>query len=101
VRIMVTDDGPGIQKSEQEQVFAPFYRIENSRSRETGGVGLGLAVARTAIRAHGGEIFMDFPEHGGFRITAKLPFIAESSDPEMSEKPTGLRSFFRKLCRRC
>jgi len=50
------DDGPGIPERERERVFAPFYSIETSRNRETGGTGLGLAVARSTVRAHGGDI---------------------------------------------
>jgi len=56
IDIVVADDGPGIPESAKEQVFAPFFRIENSRNRETGGVGLGLSIARTIVRRHGGAI---------------------------------------------
>ncbi|MHA1597763.1 MAG: sensor histidine kinase [Alphaproteobacteria bacterium] len=73
LRVTVSDDGPGIPDDEHEKVFAPFYRLENSRSRETGGVGLGLAVARTAIRAHGGDITMEVRDEGGFQVTIDLP----------------------------
>jgi len=74
VRVTIEDEGPGIPDSEHEKVFAPFYRLETSRSRETGGVGLGLAVARTAVRAHGGDITMEPLDQGGFRVTVILPF---------------------------
>lgn len=80
VRVAVADQGAGIPDGEHEKVFAPFYRMETSRSRETGGVGLGLAVARTAIRAHGGDITMGPVEQGGFRVTVTLPL-----EPEFSE----------------
>mgnify|MGYP001158989968 CR=1 FL=1 len=75
-RIVVTidDGGPGIPEAEREKVFAPFYRLERSRSRETGGTGLGLSVARSVIRAHGGEIALsDRPDGGGLRQTVTLP----------------------------
>ncbi|MEZ5582849.1 MAG: ATP-binding protein [Candidatus Competibacteraceae bacterium] len=52
----IGDRGPGIAAELREQVFIPFFRLETSRNRETGGVGLGLAVARTTIRRHGGDI---------------------------------------------
>lgn len=55
-RITIDDDGPGIDPAHAEQVFEPFVRLETSRSRDTGGVGLGLAIARSIVRAHGGEL---------------------------------------------
>ena len=69
----IDDDGPGIALTERERVFDPFYRIEGSRSRETGGTGLGLTVARTAIRAHGGDITLQNRETGGLRVVVALP----------------------------
>jgi len=71
--IQVEDDGPGIAHDEQERVFAPFYRIEKSRSRETGGVGLGLTVARTIVRAHGGEVWLKRADSGGLRVELVFP----------------------------
>jgi signal transduction histidine kinase len=71
--IVIDDDGPGIPEAELERVFAPFYRVERSRNRETGGVGLGLAVARSAIRAHGGDIVLTNRTEGGLRATVTLP----------------------------
>lgn len=73
VDVTVEDDGPGIAEAERERVFDPFYRIEESRSRETGGTGLGLTVARTVIRTHGGEITLRNKEQGGLSITVSLP----------------------------
>ncbi|MFN4089257.1 MAG: ATP-binding protein [Alphaproteobacteria bacterium] len=69
----VEDYGPGIPDSELEKVFAPFYRLESSRSRETGGTGLGLTVAQTIMRAHGGEIELANRPKGGLRQTVTLP----------------------------
>jgi signal transduction histidine kinase len=54
--VEIADQGPGLPASELEQVFRPFYRVEPSRNRETGGIGLGLAVARSIARAHGGDV---------------------------------------------
>lgn len=73
ITIQVEDDGPGIAPDEQEKVFAPFYRIEKSRSRETGGVGLGLTVARTIVRAHGGEVWLKRADSGGLRVELAFP----------------------------
>lgn len=56
VQITVTDDGPGIPAAEHERVFAPFVRLESSRNLGTGGVGLGLSIARSILRSHGGDI---------------------------------------------
>ena len=56
IEIVVEDDGPGIAESDRERVFAPFVRLEASRNRNTGGVGLGLAIARSILRAHGGDV---------------------------------------------
>lgn len=71
--VTVDDHGPGIPPAEREKVFAPFYRIEASRSRETGGTGLGLAVARTIVHAHGGTITLGDAPGGGLRVTVTLP----------------------------
>ena len=71
--VIVDDDGPGIPEAEFEKVFAPFYRLENSRNRRTGGIGLGLTVARTIIRAHGGDIRLENRVPHGLRVTVSLP----------------------------
>src|SRR5262249_36970328 len=56
VDILIDDDGPGIPPAERENVFRPFFRLEPSRNPATGGVGLGLTVARDVARGHGGEL---------------------------------------------
>jgi signal transduction histidine kinase len=73
VRIQIDDDGPGIPEDLHEEVFKPFRRIEASRSRETGGTGLGLTVARTIIRAHGGDVVLTNRSEGGLRVDVRLP----------------------------
>ncbi len=65
VKICIADRGPGIPEVDREKVFAPFYRMEESRSRETGGTGLGLALARSIVRGHGGDITLRDREGGG------------------------------------
>lgn len=73
VEIRIDDQGPGIPAEQIEQVFAPFFRVESSRSRDTGGSGLGLAVARTIVLAHGGRIELVNRPEGGLRATVLLP----------------------------
>jgi two-component system, OmpR family, sensor kinase len=69
----VDDDGPGVPESEVERAFEPFHRLENSRSRETGGSGLGLAVVRAIARGHGGEVTLQNRPGGGLRARLSLP----------------------------
>jgi signal transduction histidine kinase len=74
--IHVDDDGPGIAPADMEKVFMPFVRLESSRNRDTGGVGLGLAIARSIIRSHGGDIVLQNRPEGGLRATISLPGLA-------------------------
>ncbi len=71
--IQIDDDGPGIPEFQREQAFLPFQRLETSRNRETGGSGLGLTVARTIIRGHGGEVTLEDRDGGGLRVEIELP----------------------------
>jgi signal transduction histidine kinase len=71
--IEIDDDGPGVPPAELERVFEPFYRREPSRNRETGGIGLGLAVVRSLARAHGGDVTLANRRGGGLTATVKLP----------------------------
>jgi signal transduction histidine kinase len=71
--IEIDDDGPGIPRDQQETVFQPFFRLDSSRNRDTGGVGLGLSVARTIIRGHGGDVTLFNRPAGGLRVTVMMP----------------------------
>lgn len=71
--LYIDDDGPGIPEEKLEQMFEPFRRGEDSRNRATGGVGLGLAIARNLARAHGGEVTLANRAEGGLRVTVSLP----------------------------
>jgi signal transduction histidine kinase len=73
LRIAVDDEGPGLPDTELEKVFEPFYRIESSRSRDTGGVGLGLAIVRQVARGHGGDVVLENRAGGGLRALLWLP----------------------------
>jgi signal transduction histidine kinase len=73
--VTIDDDGPGIPEEQMEKVFAPFYRLEGSRSRDTGGVGLGLAAVRSIVRAQGGAVRLANRDGGGLRVTVELPAV--------------------------
>ena len=73
--ILIEDDGPGLAESELEAVFEPFHRAERSRSRETGGAGLGLTVARQAARAFGGDVTLTNQPGGGLTARLTLPLV--------------------------
>ncbi|HBK08609.1 MAG TPA: two-component sensor histidine kinase [Acetobacteraceae bacterium] len=73
VVVDIEDDGPGIPPGDLDRVFEPFYRGEPSRNRETGGVGLGLPIARNIMRAHGGDVTIANRPSGGVKATVTLP----------------------------
>ncbi len=73
VDILIDDDGPGIQAADRERVFQPFVRLDASRNPNTGGVGLGLTIARDVARSHGGEVWLETSPHGGLRARVHLP----------------------------
>jgi len=71
--IRVRDRGPGIPEAQLERVFEPFYRLEGSRSRDTGGTGLGLSIARQIAQVHGGTLKLHNPKDGGLEAVLTLP----------------------------
>jgi len=73
VDIVIDDDGPGILAEQREDVFRPFMRIETSRNPTTGGVGLGLTIARDVARFHGGDVVLENSPLGGLRARVWLP----------------------------
>ncbi|HRK97794.1 MAG TPA: ATP-binding protein [Alphaproteobacteria bacterium] len=73
VVIIVDDNGPGMNPDLYEEVFKPFYRVDVSRNASTGGVGLGLSIARDAVHSHGGDIRLDKSPMGGLRAEIILP----------------------------
>lgn len=72
VSVMIQDFGPGIPDNQLDKVFEPFFRLESSRNRDTGGIGLGMAIARNVIRNHGGEITLENNDQG-LMVKAILP----------------------------
>lgn len=73
VEIVIDDDGPGIPKEKRDEVFKPFIRLDTSRNPVTGGVGLGMTIARDVVRGHGGEIELQDAPGGGLRVKISLP----------------------------
>jgi signal transduction histidine kinase len=77
--IEIEDNGPGMPETEFERVFEPFHRLETSRSRETGGIGLGLAVVRAVARGHGGDVVLRNLATGGLSARVTLPLALPAS----------------------
>jgi signal transduction histidine kinase len=78
IEINIDDGGPGIPQPELTRVLEPFYRLDESRSRDTGGVGLGLAIAQSIVQAHGGTLTLSNRPNGGLRATIALPLSGGS-----------------------
>jgi two-component system osmolarity sensor histidine kinase EnvZ len=73
VDILIDDDGPGIPLEERDRVFQPFVRLDGSRNPATGGIGLGLTIARDVARSHGGDVRLEDSPRGGLRARVHLP----------------------------
>jgi two-component system, OmpR family, osmolarity sensor histidine kinase EnvZ len=71
--VTVDDDGPGIPAAMRDEVFKPFFRIDDARNQDEGGTGLGLAIARDIARSHGGDIMLSDSPLGGLRATVRVP----------------------------
>jgi two-component system osmolarity sensor histidine kinase EnvZ len=73
VDILIDDNGPGIPPDERDRVFQPFVRLDKSRNAATGGIGLGLTIARDVARSHGGDVRLEDSPYGGLRARVHLP----------------------------
>ncbi len=71
--ITVRDRGPGVPEAELDRVFEPFHRVSEARERESGGVGLGLAITRRAVEWHGGSVAASNHPEGGLEVSIRLP----------------------------
>jgi two-component system OmpR family sensor kinase len=80
--VTVTDDGPGMTAEQAAQVFDRFSRADPSRSRSSGGSGLGMAIVRALVVAHGGTIALDTAPGRGVAIRIELPLAAPDTDVE-------------------
>ena len=79
--ILIDDEGPGIAAELRERVFEPFFRVEASRSADTGGIGMGLAIARSVLRGHGGDITLEESPKGGLRQRIWMPLEPRRKEP--------------------
>jgi two-component system osmolarity sensor histidine kinase EnvZ len=71
--VIIDDDGPGVPEQERENIFRPFYRLDQARNQDEGGTGLGLAIARDIARSHGGDIRLEASPKGGLRAVIRIP----------------------------
>jgi signal transduction histidine kinase len=89
--VTVNDNGPGIPENKLEEVFEPFVRLEASRSAATGGAGLGLTLARSIAREHGGDVVLENRWAGGeimgLRASLRLPGEARRAKPAVTVAP--------------
>jgi len=67
------DDGPGIPENSREDVFKPFFRLDEARNLNASGTGLGLSIVRDIARSHGGDVTLDESPMGGLRVIVKIP----------------------------
>ena len=75
----VSDRGPGIPEDQLEAIFRPFFRVDDARSPETGGFGVGLAIAERAVRLHGGELTAENRTGGGATMLIRIPAAANNA----------------------
>jgi two-component system, OmpR family, sensor histidine kinase CpxA len=83
--IRVSDQGPGVPEASLDKLFQPFYRLDDARERQTGGVGLGLAITERAVRLHGGSVRAVNRPGGGLLVEIRLPAIAQPTPPVSPE----------------
>lgn len=86
ILVAIEDFGPGIPKEDQEKVFEPFYRVDKSRTKETGGYGLGLSLCREIMLAHDGDIRLESEPGQGAKVSLRFPLKAPTA-------PSGIQSF--------
>jgi two-component system OmpR family sensor kinase len=79
--LAVADRGPGIPPEERQRIFEPFQRLDPSRQRATGGLGLGLAIVAALVRAHGGQVVVEDRPGGGALFQVRLPRVAVDGSP--------------------
>ena len=85
--LRVSDAGPGVPSDALEKLFEPFYRLDEARGRQTGGVGLGLAITERAVRFHGGKVSAHNRAEGGLRVEIRLPLISAGQGNRPQPEP--------------
>jgi two-component system sensor histidine kinase CpxA len=93
--VRVTDSGPGVPEDALDKLFRPFYRIDDARGRQTGGVGLGLAITDRAVRLHGGTIKAANRPQGGLAVEIRLPLFSAEVSKAVDQQPVTV--FSREL----
>jgi two-component system, OmpR family, sensor histidine kinase CpxA len=88
--LRVSDSGPGVPEDSLEKLFEPFYRLDEARGRQTGGVGLGLAITERAVRFHGGRVSADNRAESGLRIEIRLPLIPPVQEIPVQSVPVSV-----------
>ncbi|MGH9504773.1 MAG: ATP-binding protein [Terriglobales bacterium] len=83
--VRIVDSGPGVPEESLDKLFRPFYRIDDARGRQTGGVGLGLAITERAVRLHGGTVKASNRREGGLQVEIRLPLAASSASPDPAQ----------------
>jgi two-component system sensor histidine kinase CpxA len=86
--LRISDHGPGVPEEALNKLFRPFYRIDNARNRQTGGVGLGLAITERAVRLHGGTVRARNRQGGGLIVEIRLPALKKTATAEVVEQPS-------------
>jgi signal transduction histidine kinase len=84
--LRIIDTGPGIPQDQLDKIFEPFFRLDSSRNRSSGGVGLGLGIARDIARANGGDLYLRNPDKGGLEAVLELPNSLTSVSSIPSER---------------
>jgi two-component system sensor histidine kinase CpxA len=90
--VRVTDSGPGVPEDALDKLFRPFYRIDDARGRQTGGVGLGLAITDRAVRLHGGTIRVSNRPQGGLMVEIRIPLSASEKDNSIDPRTVTILS---------
>jgi signal transduction histidine kinase len=86
VDVAVSDTGPGIDAEHLPRLFERFYRVDTARSRDEGGTGIGLAIARSVVEAHGGRIWAESEPGTGSTFTFELPVVSGTEDETRGER---------------
>jgi len=90
--VRVTDSGPGVPEDALDKLFRPFYRIDDARGRQTGGVGLGLAITDRAVRLHGGTIRVSNRPQGGLMVEIRLPLTSAEPSKQPDQRSVAILS---------